>query len=314
MAVLPAAYTRDVARVVCKDEAALRPGVDQLCQLLGVNTRSLSRFTRGSRPVYAAGDLVLKLFPPTSLAKCRLETDLLAAVEGKLPTPTPRVHAAGEHDGWGYVLMSRLPGVRLDIAWNQIPNRERYHLADHLGETIAAMHQVSPPPVENWWPDDWTAFVADRRNRYAARHRELCLPAAWADQLPGFLDDVALASGPPVLLHTEIRRPHLFAVQAHGGAWRLSGLVDFDNAIRGIREYEFVAVGIHMARGDSRFLRRVLTAYGYTRDQLDRDFRQRLLAWAILHRHSNLTTWLRKLPGPGRPTLASLADRWFTTE
>ena len=91
-------------------------------------------------------------------------------------------------------------------------------------------------------------------------------------------------------------------------------LVDFDNAIRGIREYEFVSVGIHMSRGDSRFLRRVLTAYGYTRGQLDREFRQRLLAWAILHRHSNLTTWLRKLPGPGRPTLASLADRWFTTE
>ena len=50
MTVLPAAYTRDVARVVCKDEAALRPGVDQLCRLLGVNTRSLSRFTR-----FAAG-------------------------------------------------------------------------------------------------------------------------------------------------------------------------------------------------------------------------------------------------------------------
>ena len=314
MAVLPAADTREVARVVCKDEAALRPGVNQLCRLLGVNTRSLSRFARGSRPVYAAGDLVLKLFPPMSLAKCRVETGVLAALEGKLPTPTPQVRATGEHDGWGYVLMSRLTGVQLDIAWKRIPPKERYHLADHLGETIAAMHQVSPPPVENWWPDDWAAFVAAQRISYAARHRELCLPSVWADQLPGFLDDVTLAPGSPVLLHTEVRRPHLFAVQAHGGAWRLSGLVDFDHAIRGAREYEFVAVGIHMARGDSRFLRRLLTAYGYTRGQLDRDFRQRLLAWAILHRHSNLTTWLRRLPGPGRPTLPSLADRWFTTE
>ena len=249
-----------------------------------------------------------------SLAKCRIETGVLAALEGKLPTPTPQVRTTGEHDGWGYVLMSRLTGVQLDIAWKRIPPKERYHLADHLGETIAAMHQVSPPPVENWWPDDWAAFVAAQRISYAARHRELCLPSVWADQLPGFLDDVTLAPGPPVLLHTEVRRPHLFAVQAHGGAWRLSGLVDFDHAIRGAREYEFVAVGIHMARGDSRFLRRLLTAYGYTRGQLDRDFRQRLLAWAILHRHSNLTTWLRRLPGPDRPTLPSLADRWFATE
>ena len=90
------------------------------------------------------------------------------------------------------------------------------------------MHQVSPPPFENWWPDDWAAFIAAQRKSYAARHRELCLPSVWTDQLPRFLDDVALASGPPVLLHPEIRRPHLLAVQAHGGAWRLSRLVDFD--------------------------------------------------------------------------------------
>ena len=117
-----------------------------------------------------------------------------------------------------------------------------------------------------------------------------------------------------MLLHTEIRRHHLFAVEAHGGAWRLSGLVDFDHAIRGAREYEFVPVGIHVARGDSRFMRRMLTSYGYTRGQLDRDFCQRLLAWAILHKYSNLASWLRRRPGPRRPTLASLADRWFSTE
>lgn len=314
MAVLPAADTREVARAVCKDEAALRPGVDQLCRLLGMNTGSLSRSARGSRPVYAAGDLALKLYPPMSLAKCRVETGVLAAVEGKLPTPTPQVRAAGEHDGWGYVLMSRLSGVPLDIAWNRIPPRERYHLADHLGETIAAMHQVPPPAIENWRPDDWAAFVAAQRESYAARHRELRLPSVWANQLPDFLDDVTLVSGPPVLLHTEIRRHHLFAVEAHGGAWRLSGLVDFDHAIRGAREYEFVPVGIHVARGDSRFMRRMLTSYGYTRGQLDRDFCQRLLAWAILHKYSNLASWLRRRPGPRRPTLASLADRWFSTE
>ena len=87
-----------------------------------------------------------------------------------------------------------------------------------------------------------------------------------------------------MLLHTEVRRQHLLVVQAHGAGWRLSGLVDFDHAIRGAREYEFAGVGHPVARGDSRFLRRVLTAYGYPGDQLDRDLRRRLLAWAILHR------------------------------
>jgi hygromycin-B 7''-O-kinase len=47
----------------------------------------------------------------------RVEAELLAALAGQLPVPTPHVHAAGEHDGWGYVLMSRLPGVPLDTVW-----------------------------------------------------------------------------------------------------------------------------------------------------------------------------------------------------
>ena len=209
--------------------------------------------------------------------------------------------------------MSRLAGVRLDAAWKQIPAREREHLADHLGETIAVLHRVPPPPVAGVGPEDWPAFVAARRVGFAERHQKVGLPSAWADQLAGFLAEVALGSDPPVLLHTEVRRQHLLVVQAHGAGWRLSGLVDFDHAIRGAREYELAGVGIHVARGDRRFLRRVLTAYGYPGDQLDRDLRRRLLAWAILHKYSNLAVWLRRLPEPASPTLASLADRWFAT-
>jgi len=314
MAVLPLADTWEVFRAVCKDEAALRPGVDQLCRLLGVNAVGLSRFAGGSRPVYAAGDLVLKLYPPVSIVRWAVEAGVLAAVEGRLPTPTPRVRAAGQHDGWGYVLMSRMAGVPLNTVWKRMTTRERDHLADRLGETIMALHQVPAPVVENWWPSDWPAFVADQRAHCGEKQRDKGLPPAWANQIPGFLDDVALRSGPPVLLHAEVRRLHLFVSHAHGGAWRLSGLVDFDHAMRGTREYEFVAAGVSVARGDGRFLSRVLTAYGYTNGQLDRDLRQRLLAWAILYKYGNLATWLRRLPQPKNPTLASLADCWFATE
>jgi hygromycin-B 7''-O-kinase len=313
VAMLPAADSREVSRAVCRDEAALRPGVDQLCRVLGVNTVGLSRLAGGSRPVYTAGDLVLKLYPPVSPADWRVEAEMLAAVEGRLPAPTPRVRAAGEHDGWGYVLMSRLAGVRLDAVWQQIPAGERKHLADHLGEMIAALHQVPPPPVTGLERADWPAFVDARRAGFAERHQRMGLPSAWADQLAGFLAEVALGADPPVLLHTEVRRQHLLVVQAHGAGWLLSGLVDFDHAMRGAREYELAVVGIQVARGDRQFLRRLLVAYGYTRDQLDRDLRRRLLAWAILYKYSNLTAWLQRLPEPASPTLASLADRWFAT-
>ena len=62
------------------------------------------------------------------------------------------------------------------------------------------------------------------------------------------------------------------------------------------REYEFAGVGVFAAEGDSWFLPRTLTACGYRRDQLGADRRRRLLAWGIMHRYSNLTWRMRRLP------------------
>jgi hygromycin-B 7''-O-kinase len=315
MAGLPPVATEDAFAVICQDEAALRPGVEWLCGLLGVDAPGLTRFAAGSRPVYAAGDLVLKLFPPVATwPGYRVEAEVLAAVRGRLPTPTPLVHAAGEHDGWGYVLMSRLPGVPLDTVWDQLCAGDRDRLADQLGETIAALHDLPPLAIKDWWPADWPAFVARQRAQCVSEQRALGLPVSWADQIAPFLGGIALPSRPPVLLHTEVMRQHLLAVEGPGGVWRLSGLIDFEPAMRGEREYEFVGVGVFVAEGDGRFLGRTLAAYGYRRDQLAPDLRRRLLAWGILHRYSNLRRWTSRLPEPARPTLDALADRWFATE
>jgi hygromycin-B 7''-O-kinase len=164
MAGLPRVATEDAFTAICQDEAALRPGVERLCQQLGVGASELTRYAAGSRPVYAAGDLVLKLFPPVATwPGYRIEAEVLTAVQGKLPTATPQVHAAGEHDGWGYVLMSRMPGVPLDTVWDQLSSGDQDRLAGQLGETIAALHQLPPPAIEDWWPADWPAFVAGQR-------------------------------------------------------------------------------------------------------------------------------------------------------
>jgi hygromycin-B 7''-O-kinase len=314
MVVLPPASTEEAFTAIGRDERALRPGAERLCRLLGVNADDLTRFPAGSRPVYTAGELVLKLFPPvTTWPDYRIEAQVLAAVAGQLPAPTPQVHASGEHDGWGYVLMSRLPGVPLDIAWGRVSAQDRDRLAAQLGETIAALHQMPLPVIKDWWPADWPSFVSRQRAQCIREQRELGLPAVWADQIPEFLAAVALPAGPPVLLHTEVMREHLLVSEGPGGAWRLTGLIDFEPAMRGEREYEFVGVGVFVAECDARFLTGTLTSYGYDRDQLGADLRRRLLAWGILHRYSNLRWWMQRLPEPSRSTLDALADRWFAT-
>jgi hygromycin-B 7''-O-kinase len=200
---LPPVGAENAFAAVCQDEAALRPGVEQLCRRLGVDVASLTRFEAGSRPVYAVGDLVLKLFPPTDLAGCRVEAGVLDAVRGKVPVLTPRVHAVGEHDGWGYVLMSRLPGVALDTVWGRISGRDRDVLAVQLGGTIAVLHQLPPPEIPGWWPADWPTFVARRRAECVSEQRSLGLPEPWAAQLAGFLPSGRVAATP-----ARAGRPH----------------------------------------------------------------------------------------------------------
>ena len=95
--------------------------------------------------------------------------------------------------------MSRLPSVPPDTAWDQVPEAGRDRLAGQLGETIAALHQLPPPAIRDWRPADWLAFVARQRAQAVSEQRALGLPAAWADQIPGFLDAIALPFGVPVL-------------------------------------------------------------------------------------------------------------------
>jgi hygromycin-B 7''-O-kinase len=107
----------------------------------------------------------------------------------------------------------------------------------------------------------------------------------------------------------------LLVSRDHAGTWRLAGLIDFEPAMRGEREreYKFVSVGVFVAEGAAGFPARTLNSYGYHRDQLDADLRRPLLAWGLLHRYSNFSWRMQRLPEPARPTLDALADLWFAT-
>ncbi|MGW4829800.1 phosphotransferase family protein [Amycolatopsis japonica] len=265
-------------------------------------------FTEGSLPVYAVGDdLVLKLFPPVHLGELPTERTMLEVLHGKLPVPTPAVHEAGERDGWGYVLMERLRGETLKDAWPKLSTEDKHRLAPELGEALAALHSLRDPRLDVLGPPDWTTFVAEQRAKVVEHHRRTGLDESWITQIPAFLDSVELGSPPAVPLHTEFMRDHLM-VTHDGGRPRLTGLFDFEPAMRGAAEYDFVAVGLFVSGGDKDFLRRLLTGYGVEPDE---DFSRRCLAYALLHVYSNFTWYLGILPAPEGPTLESLSRAWW---
>ncbi|MGW6059341.1 phosphotransferase family protein [Streptomyces sp. NPDC055189] len=312
---LPAVDTDEQWDVIVPDEGVMRPGVEDLCRRLGLTGAPLERFTEGTQPVYAVGDdLVLKLFPGAAAGDSLVEERVLSHLQGRLPVPTPRVHASGAYEnGWRYVLMSRLPGEDLAAAWPRIPRADRERLVTEAGETLAALHALDPEPLADvLGPGDWGAFLGRQRAGAVARQRERGLPESWVEQIPGFLDavppraDVPRADAPRALLHTEFMRQHLM-VGPVGERPGLTGLFDFEPAMIGDRAYDFVGVGLFVTRAEPGLLGRFMRAYGRTFEPRE------LLAHTLLHVYSNLPWYLRELPAPPEPTLDALALAWFDT-
>jgi len=305
---LPAVHTDQEWRAVVFDEEIVRPAAADLAARLGLTGAALRRYPGGSRPVYAIGDrLVLKLYPTVSAPVSVTEARVLEYLSGKLPVATPELVAHGEYEnGWRYVLMSRLPGTELAAAWPAIPRPRQDRVASEAGELLAALHGLDPGPLQAvLGPADWDGFLAGQLTTARERQREVKLPDPWLSQIEGFLESVPLAPGPErVLLHTEVIREHLLVTP---GTWTLSGLLDFETAMTGDRAYEFVAVALFVSRGDPRLLGRILAAYGRGFDPRE------LLAYTLLHVHSNLPECLSELPAPPEPTLDSLALIWFGT-
>jgi hygromycin-B 7''-O-kinase len=309
---MPGAATPEEFENALADEPALRRGVRVICERNGIEARSTERFAGGSVPVYALGDaLVLKLCPPYAIEERDDESLALVALDGRLPIPTPRVHAVGELDGWGYILMSRLEGVSLADAWPRIGQENRLRLAQSLGESLAALHALRDPRLERF-RGDWDGFIERQRGNGMVRQQMRGLDRRWCEQIPGFLETVPLRPcRPDSLLHTEVMREHLLARQGPDG-WTLSGLFDFEPAMIGAPEYEFAAVGLFVSCGDPAVLRRVLIAYGYAENQLDAELQNRFLAYTLLHRYSNLPWYLKRVPPPDRVrSLSELASFWW---
>ncbi|MBB1252255.1 phosphotransferase family protein [Streptomyces alkaliterrae] len=290
------------------DAERLRPAVTRLCERLGVPGARPEPFEEGSLPVYAVGEeLVLKLYPPPYVDELRVESAALRALHGRLPVAVPEVRAAEVVEGWGVLLMDRLPGESLARAWPGLSAAERRRVVEFLGRALAATHAVPPP--DDLGPADWATFVKDQAAGCVARQRELGTPAAWLRQIPDFLAAVELPAGPTVFLHTEFMPVHVHG-RREGERWTVTGLLDFEPSMRGAREYDLVAVGLFVTRGDAGLLHAFLTAYGLEEREIAAIPRV-AMAYTLLHRHCHLPWFSREIPPGDATTFDELAHRWF---
>jgi len=273
-----------------------------ICRRHGLRTDTLTRIGGGTNVLFADGHgVVIKLYPPFGQHSADVERSVLAHVRGRLGVATPEIVATGTVEAgptaWPYLVMTRLDGVALDSVWSALDPDSQVGIARALGTLIARLHSLPIAGLERF-VRDWPAFVAGGVARCVGDQRAHGTPETWLAQLPGYLAQLPALYPPefdPVLLSGDIHQDHLLVVE-RDGRWELAGLLDFDDATVGFREYELALPAMILMPRRPDLLRPLLLAYGYREDELDERLRARLLAYGLLHRYVGL------------PLLLSFAD------
>lgn len=255
----------------------------------GFDVAGAARSPRGTSAVFLTSTHAVKLVPPPWLAELPRETLALERVHGRLPVRTPAVHASGTLDGWGYLVTERLPGVALRELLAVLDDDARVAVAQQVGEALAALHEVPCADLPLLTPD-WSAFAEERAEACGPFQRGRRLAPAAADALPDLLARGRpwVPDGRRALLHADLHHEHVL-LEERGGAWRVTGLIDFGDVVVGHPEYDLITPAFFVAGANPQRLRALFAGAGFV---CDLAASRRLMAWSAMHRFNALARFL----------------------
>ena len=290
----------DVAawRILRRDAVTQRPAFEAIATRHGLAAGELSPLDKGTHFVWATRRNVIKLFVPLWTEDARLETTLLEMVAGTaLPVPVPQLEAQGELDGWPYVVMSRVHGEHIGVAWRTLDDDGRSRLAGHLGEAMAALASL---PRQRLQARAITqdALIAERLERILVDQRERGGDEALELELRTFLAELPrLIPAEDVVLHADLTNDNVLV-----GGDRVTGIIDFADAFVGPWTYELAAPACFVTRGSSAHRDSMLRGRGF---EPTPELIATTRAWAILHRYSHVA---RMMQAAGVATLPAFLD------
>ena len=288
----------DVAawRILRRDVAIQRPAFEAIATRHGLAASELSFLDKGTHFVWATRGNVIKLFVPLWTEDAGVETTLLEMVAGT-NLPVPQLEAQGELDGWPYVVMSRVHGEHIGVAWRTLDDGGRSRLAAHLGEAMAALAAL---PRQRLQARAITqdALIAERLERILVDQRERGGDEALEMELRTFLAELPrLIPAGDVVLHADLTDDNVLV-----SGDRVTGIIDFADAFVGPWTYELAAPACFVTRGSSGHRDSMFRGRGF---EPTPELIATTRAWAILHRYSHVARMMQKA---GVATLPAFLD------
>ncbi len=298
---LPNISTREDYRRIYRDADVWLPAMRAICQRHGLNADQLEFAPPGTHVVFRVEGLYIKLFSPLWGEDFVPERLVLRQLSGRPDLPVPQLVAEGAIEDWPYIIVTAVDGVPLYEVWNAMDVSDRTRIAARCGELMAALHSTPTDGLEAI-AVDWSTFVEGQIRDCVDSLARADIDEQWKHSIVEFLNDLPPLFEPgfrPVLLSADVTDEHILVSEC-GGRWKVTGFIDFGDAMLGHSHYEFAAPGCCITRGSPNLQRAMLLAYGYAEDQLNATLAKQLMAYTLLHRFINISD-LVELFGSQKP-------------
>ncbi|MEM7152122.1 MAG: aminoglycoside phosphotransferase family protein [Myxococcota bacterium] len=279
---------------------------ESLLERHGLPSADVAMFSTGSDVVLGSRAHVVKVSNPNWRAQMVSEREWNQHLRGRLPLRIAEPLAWGEIDQWPYLITERIEGPSLAEVWPTLDRSTRLRLAADLGTMMAQLHAVEPPDGH---AARWPAFVAKRHALMDERLAAQGADERWRSEIQQFVQRTARPERPLVCLHTELLGHHVLLESRD--RLRPTALIDLADAEVGHPDYDVAALVEFVFMGEAGCLDACLGAYGWSEAERGAAGSQRLAAWALLHRFSNLPRMLEAVGSPAPTNLDALVERLF---
>jgi hygromycin-B 7''-O-kinase len=262
--------------------------------LEGIRVNKVIRSEQGESVVLFGDDrYILKIYRPGKRGFER-ESFALERLAGELTVPIPDILAAGELDGYHYLITTAIAGrIITRPEWLALGPDVQIHLVSQLANFLRELHAIPIDAMEF----DWAGFVANNAAAAVERQRRERGNPEWIESLPAFIErnlPLVQTAPPHVFLHGDVHFGNL-RFNEKNGRLKISGVFDFADSLLGSREYDFIAPGVLMFQGQGDLQREFFRRYGYPDADINEEMRRRMMMLTILYEFSSLRRYAERL-------------------
>jgi hygromycin-B 7''-O-kinase len=265
-----------------------------ICRRHNISVRNLQRSNGTEHIVFFVDDaFVIKIYTPFRGGFGREKAGLEFACD-KTKLMTPEILFEGEIENFEYLVLTRLEGVSMTREiWLGLETQKQIEVVSQLSNGLKQLHSHDARAIDF----DWRKFIGRQAANVIERQKACGANPEWIERLPNYLDEslpLLPEDSGNVFLHGDVHFGNLRLIET-GGKWRISGLFDFADSLKGFHEYDFLAVGVLMIQGQGELQREFFRAYGYAENEIDAGLRRRLMLLTILYECSDLRKYALRL-------------------